>query len=80
MSSAIVDILLLSQSTVLVASASSFSQWAEFLGAMPSVWFPAQWVQDMVPEKKNYECEADEKGNLPPSFLEVLQGLSDVDA
>jgi hypothetical protein len=40
--SAITDILRLSQARVLLASGSGFSQWAGFLGQMPSMWFPKQ--------------------------------------
>jgi hypothetical protein len=73
---AIVDIVRLSQAAVLVASGSSFSQWAEFLGGMPSIWYPAGWRQFLTPETEDYECEADSQGNPPDSFLNVLRGLA----
>ena len=72
---AIVDILLLSQSAVLVGSGSSFSQWAEFFGKMPSVWYTEKHRQALVPEKENYECVAGEGGHLPESFVNVLNRL-----
>lgn len=40
--SAITDILTLSQARVVLASGSGFSQWACFLGQMPTLWFPGQ--------------------------------------
>ena len=40
--SAIEDILLISSHRVLVASGSTFSMWASFLGQIPTLWFPGQ--------------------------------------
>jgi len=40
--SAIEDMLLLSSHRLLVASGSTFSMWASFLGQIPTIWFPGQ--------------------------------------
>lgn len=39
---AIEDILLISSHRMLVASGSTFSMWASFLGQIPTLWFPGQ--------------------------------------
>jgi hypothetical protein len=41
--SAITDLLDLSAAACLVASGSTFSSWAAFLGQVPSIWFPGQF-------------------------------------
>jgi len=40
--SAVSDLLTMSQAGVLIASGSTFSMWASFLGQVPSVWYPGQ--------------------------------------
>ncbi|WP_159015900.1 hypothetical protein [Cognatiluteimonas profundi] len=40
--SAIADMLALSRSRFLIASGSTFSAWASYIGRMPVVWFPGQ--------------------------------------
>jgi hypothetical protein len=40
--SAMEDILLISGHRMLVASGSTFSMWASFLGQVPTIWFPGQ--------------------------------------
>jgi hypothetical protein len=39
---AITDMFTLSQARAVLASGSGFSQWACFLGQMPTLWFPGQ--------------------------------------
>jgi hypothetical protein len=41
--SAITDLLDMSAAACLVASGSTFSSWAAFLGQVPSIWFPGQF-------------------------------------
>jgi len=40
--SAIEDILLISSHMIFIASGSTFSMWASFLGQIPTIWFPGQ--------------------------------------
>jgi hypothetical protein len=40
--SAIADLWALSNANVLVASGSTFSMWASYLGRMPVIWHPGQ--------------------------------------
>jgi len=40
--SAVEDMLLISSHRILVASGSTFSMWASFLGQIPTLWFPGQ--------------------------------------
>ena len=42
------DMLLLSQCSVIIASGSTFSMWASFLGQRPAVWFPGQLRQRVL--------------------------------
>jgi hypothetical protein len=41
--SAITDLLDMSAAACLVASGSTFSSWAAFLGQVPSIWYPGQF-------------------------------------
>ncbi|TKX69207.1 glycosyl transferase, partial [Halorubrum sp. GN11_10-6_MGM] len=43
--SSIADMLALSQAGVLIASGSTFSMWASYLGRMPVIWYPGQLRQ-----------------------------------
>ncbi|MBI4954892.1 MAG: alpha-1,2-fucosyltransferase [Myxococcales bacterium] len=68
---AITDILSLSQARVLVASGSGFSQWAGFLGQMPSVWFPSQKHHRLRggADGANWELEWERDASMPQAFL-----------
>ncbi len=44
--SALQEMLMLAQSSVLIGSGSTFSLWAAFIGAMPSIWYPKQCHAD----------------------------------
>ncbi|QQR89110.1 MAG: alpha-1,2-fucosyltransferase [Myxococcales bacterium] len=48
--SAMADLLALSQARVLVASNSTFSAWASFLGRMPSLWHGTGYIKDVYPQ------------------------------
>lgn len=39
---AVSDLLALSQAAVIIASGSTFSMWASYLGQVPTIWFPGQ--------------------------------------
>ena len=49
--SSIADILAMSRAKLLVASGSSFSMWARYLGRMTTVMFPNQVKQKILTEK-----------------------------
>lgn len=49
--SSIADILALSRAKILVASGSSFSMWARYLGRMTTIMFPNQVKQKILTEK-----------------------------
>jgi len=74
--SAIEDLLWLSSSSVIIASGSTFSMWASYLGQAPSLWFPGQlrqrvvtaWGEDCVAET---EWAPDRR--LPGSFIALLE-------
>jgi hypothetical protein len=62
--SAIADILLMSRAAVLIASsASSFSAWASFLGAMPTVWDRGR-VGCTFPDRPDLAIESDAHGRI----------------
>ena len=69
--SAITDILSLSQARVLVASGSGFSNWAAFLGQMPSLWFPSRRYFHLRADTEGADFELDwEHGQqMPDKFL-----------
>lgn len=74
---AITDLLDMSGAEVLVASGSTFSTWAAYLGQVPSIWFPGQFrgsVMDGGDHGLEQEWEAGTP--LPPHLLrEVEQRL-----
>ena len=45
--SSIADMLALSRSRILIASPSTFSMWASYLGQMPTLWHPAKLDQNV---------------------------------
>ena len=71
---ALVELLLLSRSKILLASAgSTFSAWAAFLGQMPCIWrprgFPLEWWH-FVAQEGQYVGEFDPE--TPPSAFVAL--------
>lgn len=56
--SAIADLLALSRARMLVASGSTFSMWASYLGRMPTVWHPGQKKQNLYDSTEPFEIEA----------------------
>jgi hypothetical protein len=55
--SSIADLLALSRSNLLVASGSTFSMWASYLGRMPVLWHPGQ-LRCKLYDDSILECEA----------------------
>jgi hypothetical protein len=55
--SSIADLLALSTAKTLIASSSTFSMWAAFLGRMPVIWPPGMRRQRLYPDHSEYEPE-----------------------
>lgn len=75
--SAISDLLVLSRSKVLIASAgSSFSAWAAFLGQMPTIAHPFQslaWFN--LVNHNNYYVGGADPAELPESFVRQVKTI-----
>ncbi len=65
--SAIEDILLISRHQLLIASGSTFSMWASFLGQMLTIWFPGQKKSRQVRQASS-EVEFEPGSPLPSTF------------
>ena len=70
--SALRDILNLSQAGVVIASGSTFSMWASYLGRMPVIWHAGQLRQRLYWDRPEIEIEIAGNGRLPPSFVDLL--------
>ncbi len=66
--SALKDLLELSQAPLLIASGSTFSMWASYLGRMPVVWHPGQLRQRLYAEDPQLEVEVGQDADLGPEF------------
>jgi hypothetical protein len=66
--SSIGDILALSSSAILVASGSTFSMWASYLGRQPVVWYPGRRFQKLLFDTP--EAEVESLGEFPIAFLD----------
>ena len=68
--SAVTDLLEMSRSDALIASGSTFSMWASYLGQMPTLWFPGLLRQRVLgPARAAAECELDLGQSLSSAFL-----------
>jgi hypothetical protein len=72
--SAITDLLALSEARAIIASGSTFSMWASFLGQTPSVWYPGQRRQLLLDgdDHGELEPEYDMNKTLPNEFLAIV--------
>lgn len=70
--SSISDMIALSNAKLLVASASTFSMWASFLGQIPTIWFPGQMRQKLINNSVTFEGEIDYNDLLPDSTLRLI--------
>jgi len=66
--SAIADLVALTRANVLIASGSSFSMWASYLGRMPVIWHKGQMLQRLYRANEAIECE-DASGQSLPTEL-----------
>jgi len=73
--SSIADMLALSQGGVLIASGSTFSMWASYLGRMPVIWYPGQRRQRLYYENEELEIESGPEESLPRSFGDRLEDV-----
>lgn len=55
--SALADLWAMSHADILVASGSTFSMWASFLGRMPVIWYPGQLRQKLYGSSGTLEAE-----------------------
>jgi hypothetical protein len=71
--SAIADLLAMSAAPLLIASGSTFSMWAAYLGRMPVIWPIGQRRQRLHGELQEYEPEV---GFAPPpsEFVSLIRG------
>lgn len=70
--SSIADLIALSRANVLVASGSTFSMWASYLGRMPVVWHAGQLQQRLYPYRPDAEQECDSPAELPDKFFQLF--------
>jgi len=71
--SSVADLIGMSSASVLIASGSSFSMWASYLGRMPVIWYPGQLRQKLYNREPCAEIEVSEEAmNLPLSFISLL--------
>lgn len=72
---AITDMLRLAKACALVASGSTFSMWASFLGQVPCVWYPGQRRQLVISQgmTDHLEPEIAERQGLPVEFVSMVR-------
>jgi hypothetical protein len=68
---ALSDLLLLSKARVIVASGSTYSMWASFLGQAPTIWFPGQRRQ-CVTQNPDHAPEWEPPAELPDGLLAAV--------
>ena len=74
---AISDMLSLSYSKILIASNSTFSLWASYLGRTNTIWFPGTHRINLFKEnEKVFEGELDYEENLPVKLTKQFQSYS----
>lgn len=72
---AITDLLMLSNASIMIASRSSFSMWASFLGQVPCIYFPGQRPELLINDNSEacLEPEIGYKDCIPNNFLEFCK-------
>lgn len=71
----ITDLLILSSASIMIASGSTFSSWASFLGQVPCIWFPGQRREFLITSNnKTYlEPEINYEGYIPSNLLDFCK-------
>ena len=67
--SSIADMLALSTAGILIASNSTFSMWASYLGRMPAIWYPTQQPHPLYTENTELEVSYGYGEKLPKEFV-----------
>jgi hypothetical protein len=75
--SALADLLAMSRVRILLASGSTFSMWASYLGRMPVIWHPGQLRQRLYLENSQAEIEVTESQSVPATFIEGLSRVTE---
>jgi hypothetical protein len=73
--SSIADLLAMSHSKILIASGSTFSMWASYLGRMPVLWYPGQLRQRLYLSMRDLEAEYNPGERLPYGFIESTRQI-----
>ena len=71
----IADIIALSKADLLIASGSSFSLWARFLGNCSSISYPNQIKDYVYNGKSGFEIELGIEAELDKKYIEKLQRM-----
>jgi hypothetical protein len=74
---AIVDLLSMARAQALLASASTYSLWASFLGRMPSLWYPGGMLQGF-PAAHSLRLESAIGDRLPATFRDAFAACRDL--
>jgi hypothetical protein len=71
--SAVADLLTICNASALIASGSTFSMWASFLGQVPAIWYPGQSRGPLLGNADVPDLEPEwDGGRLPPSFVAAI--------
>jgi hypothetical protein len=70
--SSVGDLLALSRAQVLIASGSTFSMWASYLGRMPVIWYTGQMRQRIYYDQPQFEIQSDGVRDDPPNALDIV--------
>jgi hypothetical protein len=74
--SSISDLWAMSKSKILIASGSTFSMWASYLGRMPVIWHPGQLRQKLYPECEGLEFECGDVNRFPAAFTTKIRQMN----
>jgi hypothetical protein len=74
--SSVADLLAMSRSKILIASGSTFSMWASYLGRMPVIWYPGQLRQRLYPSAEGHEVEYSPGECLPDPFINSIKRIA----
>lgn len=74
--SAISDLLSLSKGKILIASNSTFSLWASYLGRPHTIWFPGTHRIKLFKENEaKFESEIDYNDDLDPNLIDFIKKI-----
>jgi hypothetical protein len=70
--SALADLHALSLANILVASGSSYSWWASYLGRAPVIWPRGRWLEALYYEHPALEAACGRREDVPAGFYDAL--------